>query len=189
LGYVKARALTGKQDQGLMSDYRSDDSPALKEASKKAGFYVKTTLLLSSWFGVGRSPIAPGTFGTLAAVPPAMIIYYFGTVPSVISLVVIIPLAVWTSNVSKNILGKDDPSEVVIDEVAGFFVAVFLLPFSWSSFTFGFLLFRVFDILKPFPIGMIDKKVKGGVGIVLDDIVAGVYANICVRAVQAIFGL
>ncbi len=134
-------------------------------------------------------PIAPGTFGTLAAVPPAIIIYYFGTVPSVISLIVIIPLAVWTSNVTQKLLGKDDPSEIVIDEVAGFFVTVFLLPFSWLSFTLGFLLFRVFDILKPFPIGIIDKKIKGGTGIVLDDIVAGIYANICVRAVQAIFGL
>ncbi len=131
-------------------------------------------------------PIAPGTFGTLAAVPPAIIIYYFGTVPSVISLIVIIPLSVWTSNVTQKLLGKDDPSEIVIDEVAGFFVTVFLLPFSWLSFTLGFLLFRVFDILKPFPIGMIDKKIKGGTGIVLDDIVAGIYANICVRAVQAI---
>jgi phosphatidylglycerophosphatase A len=173
LGYVKERDLTGKQDQGLT----------------KADFYRKTALLLSSWFGSGLMPIAPGTFGTLAAVPPAIIIYYFGTVPSVISLIVIIPLAVWTSNVTQKLLGKDDPSEIVIDEVAGFFVTVFLLPFSWLSFTLGFLLFRVFDILKPFPIGIIDKKVKGGTGIVLDDIVAGIYANICVRAVQAIFGL
>jgi len=173
LGYVKERDLTRKQDQGLT----------------KADFYRKTVLLLSSWFGSGLMPIAPGTFGTLAAVPPAIIIYYFGTVPSVISLIVIIPLAVWTSNVTQKLLGKDDPSEIVIDEVAGFFVTVFLLPFSWLSFTLGFLLFRVFDILKPFPIGIIDKKIKGGTGIVLDDIVAGIYANICVRVVQAIFGL
>jgi len=172
LGYVKERDLTGKQDQGLT----------------KADFYRKTALLLSSWFGSGLMPIAPGTFGTLAAVPPAIIIYYFGTVPSVISLIVIIPLAVWTSNVTQKLLGKDDPSEIVIDEVVGFFVTVFLLPFSWLSFTLGFLLFRVFDILKPFPIGIIDKKIKGGTGIVLDDIVAGIYANICVRAVQAIIG-
>jgi phosphatidylglycerophosphatase A len=173
LGYVKERDLTRKQDQGLT----------------KADLYRKTALLLSSWFGSGLMPIAPGTFGTLAAVPPAIIIYYFGTVPSVISLIVIIPLAVWTSNVTQKLLGKDDPSEIVIDEVAGFFVTVFLLPFSWLSFTLGFLLFRVFDILKPFPIGIIDKKIKGGTGIVLDDIVAGIYANICVRVVQAIFGL
>jgi phosphatidylglycerophosphatase A len=172
LGYVKERDLTGKQDQGLT----------------KADFYRKTALLLSSWFGSGLMPIAPGTFGTLAAVPPVIIIYYFGTVPSVISLIVIIPLAVWTSNVTQKLLGKDDPSEIVIDEVAGFFVTVFLLPFSWLSFTLGFLLFRVFDIFKPFPIGIIHKKIKGGTGVVLDDIVAGIYANICVRAVQAIFG-
>ena len=187
MGYVKERDLTGKRDQGLMSDYRLDNQ-ALKEAFKKADFYGKTALLLSSWFGAGLMPLAPGSFGTLAAVPPVIILNYFGAFYAGISLILLIPLAVWTSNISQKLLGRDDPPEVVIDEVAGFFVTVFLLPFSWLSFTLGFLLFRAFDILKPFPIGMIDKRVKGGVGIVLDDIVAGVYANICVRAVQALFG-
>ncbi|HJX33903.1 MAG TPA: phosphatidylglycerophosphatase A [Desulfatiglandales bacterium] len=154
MGYVKERDL------------------ALKEAF---------ILLLSSWFGAGRLPLAPGTWGTLGAVPLVLIISYFSPVSAVISLAVIIPLAVWTSDISQKLLGEDDPPEVVIDEVAGYFVTVFLLPFSWWSFILGFLLFRVFDILKPFPIGIIDKKVKGGMGICLDDIVAGVYANVCVR--------
>lgn len=161
MGYVKERGL------------------ALKEAF---------TLLLSSWFGVGRLPLAPGTWGTLGAVPLVLIISYFGPVPAVISLAVIIPLAVWTSGTSRKLLKKDDPPEVVIDEVAGYFVTVFLLPFSWWSFILGFLLFRFFDILKPFPIGMIDKKVRGGIGICLDDIVAGVYANIGVRIIMLVIG-
>ncbi|HJX34032.1 MAG TPA: phosphatidylglycerophosphatase A [Desulfatiglandales bacterium] len=153
-------------------DYVKEKGLALKEAF---------ILLLSSWFGVGRLPLAPGTLGTLGAVPLVLIISYFGPVPSVISLAVIIPLAVWTSGISQKLLGKDDPPEVVIDEVAGYFVAVFLLPFSWWSFIPGFLLFRIFDILKPFPIRMIHKKVSGGIGICLDDIAAGVYANVCIR--------
>ncbi len=161
MGYVKERDL------------------ALKEAF---------TLLLSSWFGVGRLPLAPGTWGTLGAVPLVLIISYFGPVPAVISLAVIIPLAVWTSGISQKLIKKDDPPEVVIDEVAGYFVTVFLLPFSWWSFILGFLLFRFFDILKPFPIGMIDKKVRGGIGICLDDIVAGVYANIGVRIIMLVIG-
>jgi phosphatidylglycerophosphatase A len=154
--------------------YVKERDSALKEAF---------TLLLSSWFGVGRLPLAPGTWGTLGAVPLVLIVSYFGTVPAVISLAVIIPLAVWTAGISQKLLGIDDPPEVVIDEVAGFFVTVFLLPFSWCSFILGFILFRIFDILKPFPIRMIDKNVKGGIGICLDDILAGVYANICVRIV------
>jgi phosphatidylglycerophosphatase A len=172
LGDGTERDLNGQQDHGL----------------KKADFFRKGALLLSSWFGSGLMPVAPGTSGTLAALPLLIIINYFGTVPSVISLIVIIPLAVWTSNISQKLLGKDDPSEVVIDEAAGFFVSVFLLPYSWSTFILGFTLFRVFDILKPFPIGIIDRKVKGGIGICLDDIVAGIYANICVRIIQAIIG-
>jgi len=157
---------------------------------KEKGLALKEAfiLLLSSWFGVGRLPLAPGTWGTLGAVPPVLIISYFGPVPAVISLAVIIPLAVWTSGISQKLLGKDDPPEVVIDEVAGYFVAVFLLPFSWWSFIPGFLLFRIFDILKPFPIRMIHKKVKGGIGICLDDIAAGVYANIGVRIVIGVIG-
>jgi len=155
-------------------DYVKERDSALKEAF---------ILLLSSWFGVGRLPLAPGTWGTLGAVPLVLIISYFGPIPAVISLAVIIPLAVWTSDISQKVLGKDDPPEVVIDEVAGYFVAVFLLPFSWWSFILGFLLFRIFDILKPFPIRMIHKKVKGGIGICLDDIVAGVYANVCIKFV------
>ena len=153
---------------------------------KERGLTLKEAfiLLLSSWFGVGRLPLAPGTWGTLGAVPLVLIISYFGPIPAVISLAVIILLAVWTSDISQKVLGKDDPPEVVIDEVAGYFVAVFLLPFSWWSFILGFLLFRIFDILKPFPIRMIHKKVKGGIGICLDDIVAGVYANVCIRLVH-----
>ena len=183
MGFIKEGYSVIRRYQGLMSDYGSD-SPDLKEAFYKANFYEKTALLLSSWFGTGLMPLAPGSFGTLAAVPPVIIINYFGSVPSGIFLIILIPLAVWTSNMSKKLLGKDDPPEVVIDEVTGFFIAVFLLPFSWLSFILGFLLFRVFDILKPFPIRMIDKRVKGGFGIVLDDIVAGIYANICVRVVM-----
>ena len=157
---------------------------------KERGLTLKEAfiLLLSSWFGVGRLPLAPGTWGTLGAVPLVLIISYFGPIPAVISLAVIIPLAVWTSDISQKVLGKDDPPEVVIDEVAGYFVAVFLLPFSWWSFILGFILFRIFDVLKPFPIRKIHKKVKGGIGICLDDIVAGVYANVCIKFVIWVIG-
>ena len=160
-------------------DYVKERGLALKEAF---------ILLLSSWFGVGRLPLAPGTWGTLGAVPLALIISYFGPIPAVISLAVIILLAVWTSGISQKLLGKDDPPEVVIDEVAGYFVTIFLLPISWWSFILGFLLFRVFDIFKPFPIRMIHKKVRGGIGICLDDIVAGVYANVCIRLIMLVMG-
>jgi phosphatidylglycerophosphatase A len=130
-------------------------------------------------------PFAPGTFGTLASLPLIIIFKYLGPVSDIISIIVVIPLAIWASEVCKIHLKKDDPQEVVIDEAAGMFLTVFLLPVSWLSFISGFMLFRLFDILKPFPIGTIDRRIRGGVGIVLDDIVAGIYANICVRVILA----
>ena len=132
-------------------------------------------------------PLAPGTFGALAAVPLIIIIKYFGVVHIGICLIVLIPMAVWTSQIAQKLLGKNDPSEVVIDEVAGLFLAVLLIPLSWFNFILAFLLFRMFDILKPFPIGMIDRSIKGGTGIVLDDLVAGIYANLCIRIITIFF--
>lgn len=161
------------------------ESPTLTEAFKQADFSGKTALILSSWFGSGLMPFAPGTFGTLASLPLVIILNYLGPVSAIISLIVIIPIAVWASGAGKILLKRDDPKEVVIDEAAGMFLTVFLLPVSWMNFIPGFLLFRLFDILKPFPIGMIDRRIRGGVGIVLDDIVAGIYANICVRVILA----
>ncbi|MFC1868493.1 phosphatidylglycerophosphatase A, partial [Thermodesulfobacteriota bacterium] len=144
-----------------MSNQRSD-SFTLKESYKKAAFSGKAALLFSSWFGSGLMPKAPGTFGTLAAVPLVIITNYLGAACASLTLIVLIPLAVWVSDISQKLLDKDDPPEVVIDEVAGLLMALFLLPFSWVSLVLGFLFFRTFDILKPFPIGMIDKRVKGG---------------------------
>ena len=127
-------------------------------------------------------PKAPGTFGTLGAVPLAVGVYYFGVFFGALFIVIFILIAVWASGLSQKILGRDDPPEVVIDEVAGFLLTVFLVPPSWLSLCFGFLLFRFFDILKPFPIGR-SEKLKGGAGVVLDDLLAGIYSNLCLRIV------
>ncbi len=159
-----------------------------KKAFQKADFRGRIALIFSSWFGTGLMRMAPGTFGTLAAAPPVIIVNYLGTIYSIILLIALIPLSLWASSVSQQLLGKDDPPEVVIDEASGLLVGVFLIPFSLLGFTLAFLLFRLFDILKPYPIGMIDKRVKGGTGIVLDDIVAGIYANICVRIFMVLLG-
>jgi phosphatidylglycerophosphatase A len=156
-----------------------------KESFGKTHLFGKTALILSSWFGVGLIPVAPGTWGTLAAVPLFLGMHYIGVLYSVIFLIVFIPMAVWVSGITKRLLGRDDPPEVVIDEAAGFMLALFHLPLSWGSLTLGFLLFRFFDILKPFPIRRLEK-IGGGLGIVADDLVAGVYANFCVRVLLAV---
>jgi len=171
-----------------LKSYRRSDSLSFREAFKKGNLSEKTALILSSLFGAGLMPLAPGTFGTLAAAPPAAIIKYLGGGYECVFFVVLVTLALWSSHVGSKALMTGDPSCVVIDEAAGFFMAVFLLPLTFKSFILGFLLFRVFDIVKPFPIGLIDRRMKGGPGIVLDDLVAGLFANICARIILLLIG-
>jgi phosphatidylglycerophosphatase A len=95
-------------------------------------------------------------------------------------------VAILVSDRARKFLLGDDPQEIVIDEVAGLLVTFFLLPLSWLSLPLGCVLFRVFDMSKPFPIRRLEK-IRGGAGIVLDDILAGVYANLSVRILLFIF--
>jgi len=162
-----------------MSESQSDNL-TLKESFRRATLLEKLAVCLSSWCGAGLMPGIPGTFGTLAALP---LVVFIGILPGlcrVLFLLIVIIVAVWASGLCGRLMGRDDPREVVIDEVAGFVLAVFQLPISWMTLCLGFILFRVFDILKPFPIGRMEK-IRGGTGIVMDDLMAGVYANLCIR--------
>lgn len=143
----------------------------------------KLILFFATWFFTGLIPFAPGTWGSLAALAFAAGAYSLGFLSSVLSLAIIIIISIPVSGMASKIMGREDPPSVVIDEVAGIFVTLFLIPVSWTGIIAGFVLFRIFDILKPFPAGLIDKKVKGGTGIVLDDLTAGVYANVCLRII------
>ena len=149
---------------------------------RKADFSGKISLTLSTWFGTGLLSVAPGTFGTIAAVPLVFGVACLGTVPGVFIIAMVVAVAIWTSDRSEELLGNDDPSEVVIDEVAGFLLTMFLLPLSWLTLGLGFILFRGFDIFKPYPIKQAEK-LRGGLGIVMDDLVAGIYAHLCVRLI------
>lgn len=139
----------------------------------------RIVLIFATWFGTGIIPFAPGSWGSLAALPFAVGAYSLGLFISCFSLLVIFFFSIPVSGAASKIMEKEDPSSVVIDEVAGIFVTLFLVPISWTIIVSGFILFRIFDIIKPFPVGLIDKKIKGGAGIVLDDIMAGIYANVC----------
>jgi phosphatidylglycerophosphatase A len=135
----------------------------------------KIALTLSTWFGTGLLPVAPGTFGTLAAIPLVIGMAYLGVGPRAFIFALVVAVAIWTSDRSRKLLAQHDPSIVVIDEVAGFLLTMFILPFSWLNLGIGFMFFRFFDILKPYPIKRLER-LKGGFGIVMDDIVAGIYA-------------
>jgi phosphatidylglycerophosphatase A len=126
--------------------------------------------------------MAPGTLGTLAAVPLALCLSYAKSLTNGIFLVVFIAIAIWASERSSKLLNRSDPSEVVIDEVAGFLLTLFLLSLSWLTLILGFVLFRFFDIFKPYPIKKLES-IRGGLGIVLDDLMAGLYANLSLRLI------
>jgi phosphatidylglycerophosphatase A len=170
----------------LMSEPQSD-TLNLRECFRKADLFEKLALCLSLWFGAGLMPKAPGTFGTLAAVPLALAVKELGVFYEGLFLVIFVSIAIWASGLSEKRLGRNDPPEVVIDEVAGFLLTLFLLPSSWLTLSFGFILFRLIDIVKPFPIKRLEKSVKGGTGVVLDDLLAAVYANLGVRVLLLIF--
>jgi phosphatidylglycerophosphatase A len=132
-------------------------------------------MIASSWFGAGLMPVAPGTFASLASLPLVILNGYNTPAIAALFILCFVAFAIWASGVTQNLLGRIDPPQVVIDEVGGTLVALFWVPVSWLSFSLGFLLFRIFDIIKPFPVGRVEtlKEERH----CLDDLLAGIYAN------------
>lgn len=141
-------------------------------------------LFLATGFGVGYSPIAPGTLGTLVAIP---VYCFLSEIPSPlyeITLVGFFFLSVWIAENAERFFGKKDDQRIVIDEIIGFLITMLWIPKTVPFTIIGFFLFRFFDILKPFPIRRLEKGLKGGYGVVLDDVMAGVYANIVLHLIH-----
>lgn len=138
-------------------------------------------LLLATWGGMGYLPLAPGTWGTLGAVPLALLLGYLGKTFTFLFLPPFFFLSVWSAGVAEGKLGAEDHPAIVIDEVIGFLLATALLPPRLPILILSFLLFRLFDILKPFPIRWIEGKVSGGLGVVLDDLIAGLFSQGIIR--------
>lgn len=157
------------------------DPLSVPEAFGQSGFAGKTALILATWFGAGLMPRASGTFGTLAAIP-LVLMGHLGAGWSAAVVALVSLTAFWASQKTEELLGKKDPSEVVIDEVAGFSITLFLLPLTWQSLSLGFILFRIFDVVKPWPVRQAER-LRGGLGIVMDDLLAGVYAHLCLRGI------
>lgn len=134
-------------------------------------------VLLATWFGSGYLPKAPGTWGSLAALPFAwLILDRFGALALAIASVVVLALGIVAAERFMSLVDDDDPGAVVIDEVAGQWLALIVVPLDPVWFFFGFCAFRLFDVLKPWPVGALDRGCKGGLGVMIDDIAAGLYA-------------
>ena len=140
-------------------------------------------LLLATGFGSGYSPVIPGTAGTLGAVP---LFLFFSAISSPVYEVTLLAfffLAVWTSDRAQEHWGVNDDRRIVIDEIMGFLVTMLWVQQTFFSIILGFFLFRCFDIIKLPPIRFLERA-KGGYGVVLDDVLAGVYANIVLHLVS-----
>ena len=131
---------------------------------------------------IGYIPKAPGTFGSIWGVLLAFWISRLPGLTAAICLAGLFFLAIWASGYTQKIIARKDPGCIVIDEVVGVVVGFIGLPFNLYTVIAGFVLFRIFDIFKPFPVNWIDKHVSGGLGVVLDDVAAGMYAHLMLRA-------
>lgn len=131
---------------------------------------------LAFGFGSGLSPFAPGTAGTLAAIPLYLLLAPLPLWAYLLAVLVVSAVGVWICGESSRRLGVHDYGEIVWDEFAGFLLTMTAAPAGWVWVVAGFFLFRLFDVWKPWPIRVIDRDLQGGLGIMLDDILAGIYA-------------
>lgn len=141
-------------------------------------------VFIAMGLGSGLSPKAPGTAGTLMAVP---LVYFLQQqtllIYSIVTLFVLISGS-WICGYAASKLKVHDHSGIVYDEVAGFLITMFMIPSGWELMVTGFILFRFFDAVKPWPISWLDKNVHGGIGIMLDDVLAGIISMLCLLLLQ-----
>ena len=155
-----------------MPDTRNSTSPLPETLSLS-----DPAVLLATWFGAGLIRSAPGTWGSLAALPCAWLVARdFGQAGLVDAILLVFLCGWWAASKIKEKTGESDPRYIVIDEVAGQGVALLFVPPDLYLYFVGFLLFRLFDILKPWPIHLVETRFRGGFGVMIDDLAAGTYA-------------
>ena len=142
----------------------------------------KLAHLLAFGFGAGCSPKAPGTMGTLLAVGLYLPLSLLSLTSYLAVLVLVILVGVWVCDQAARDLGVHDHPGIVWDEIAGYLLTMVAAPAGWLWIGVGFALFRLFDIWKPWPINWLDRRVGGGLGIMVDDLAAGVVAALCLQA-------
>ena len=152
-----------------------------KHGPLPASIWRNPVHLLAFGLGSGAMPFAPGTFGTLLAIPLFLLMQ-----PLALWLYLLITLllglvGIWLCGKTARDLGVHDHSGIVWDEIVGYLITMIAVPAGWPWVLAGFLLFRLFDILKPWPIGWADRRVHGGLGIMLDDVLAGLMALACLQ--------
>ena len=141
----------------------------------------KAVMLLATGFYVGNMPFAPGSFGSLIGLPLCFALAGLKMPLAVGSALCFILFAGWIAHAAEKLLKRSDPGCIVIDEIAGMVVTFIGVPLNLTTVVIGFIFFRLLDILKPFPIRTLEKRLAGGVGVVADDVIAGIFANFLLR--------
>ena len=140
---------------------------------------------LALGFGSGLAPFAPGTFGTLAAIPLALLLAHNGGDAALIAAIaVLLTAGAWAAQVTGKALGKPDHGSIVVDEIAAFLLVLFFTGTAPAAMAVAFVLFRFFDIVKPPPIRQVDAALKNGIGVMVDDLLAAGYALVAFAAGQ-----
>lgn len=140
-------------------------------------------ILCASWLGTGFSPIASGTVGTLGAIPLYLAFSRLELPVYLLTTAAFTLFSCWVAGLAEEVFNEKDSGKIVIDEVAGYLVTMIAVPVSFTAIATGFLMFRLFDIVKPQPARWFDRCLKNGYGVVLDDIAAGIYACLATHLV------
>ena len=144
-------------------------------------FKQKSVMFLATGCYIGNISFAPGTFGSVLGLLLCFFLSKIDFSIAVLLTLIFILCAIWIANEAEKIIDLKDPGCIVIDEIAGIILTLSGLPFNITSVTLGFLVFRVLDIWKPYPIRLLENKFSGGIGIVLDDVAAGILSNVILR--------
>jgi phosphatidylglycerophosphatase A len=138
-------------------------------------------------FGAGLAPVAPGTFGTLVALPIAWLLHATGSDAVYLAATALLFVAgVFAADATARALGVADHGAIVIDEIVAFLVVLYFTPRTWLAQAAAFALFRLFDIVKPPPIREVDARMKGGVGVMLDDLLAAAYTLLALAIAERV---
>lgn len=162
----------------------TNKNPAIPDLNRKV--LTNPVHFLAFGFGSGLAPVAPGTFGTLAAIPLYLLMQGLSLPVYLLITAIVCIVGIRICGKSSEMLGVHDHSGIVWDEFAGYFVTMIAAPSGWIWIVIGFALFRLFDIWKPWPISVLDKQVHGGLGIMVDDILAGFFALLVLQLINMI---
>jgi len=144
----------------------------------------KIILFFATGAGVGLLPGPKGTYGTAVGLLLYWAVHGLSPLHFFVFTLTFIFLAVWAAGLAEAIFQQADSQKIVIDEIAGYLVTMSFVPFRWEYALVGFVAFRLFDILKPFPISLLERRVKGGWGVVMDDVLAGIFANLVLQVIR-----